>query len=54
VGTSGSWSTGWKDLRKEVEEEMAWNARLEKMLKERAIISDDEKINSCHTSAGSS
>ncbi|CAD6269014.1 unnamed protein product [Miscanthus lutarioriparius] len=42
-----------EDLRKEVEEEMAWNARLEKMLQERVIISDDEKkINSSHTSAG--
>ncbi|XP_066355648.1 LOW QUALITY PROTEIN: serine/threonine-protein kinase BLUS1-like [Miscanthus floridulus] len=44
-----------EDLRKEVEEEMAWNARLEKMLQERAVISDNEKkINSSHTSAGSS
>ena len=42
-----------EDLRKEVEEEVAWNARLEKMLQERVIISDDEKkINSSHTSAG--
>jgi len=42
-----------EDLRKEVEEEMAWNARLEKMLQERVIISDDEKkINSSHMSAG--
>ncbi|CAD6269026.1 unnamed protein product [Miscanthus lutarioriparius] len=42
-----------EDLRKEVEEEMAWNARLEKMLRERVVISDDEKkINSSHTSAG--
>ena len=32
-----------EDLRKEVEEEMAWNARLEKMLDERVIISDGEK-----------
>ena len=42
-----------EDLRKEVEEEVAWNARLEKMLQERVIISDDEKkINPSHTSAG--
>jgi hypothetical protein len=44
-----------EDLRKEVDEEMAWNARLEKMLQERVVISNDEKkINSSHTSAGSS
>lgn len=41
-----------EDLRKEVEEEMAWNARLEKMLQERVIISDDDKkMNSSKTSS---